>query len=293
MTIGIGVLCSTKPRPYTPRPDAAIIIADTMGSTETDSMDELHKCYFDDEAKLYFTCAGRVEMAGELGPMFISNVKGLASRGHGAICEALNIAVHGHRVQHFKWDVMAQRHSPLMTDRPGYIPVFTGYEKDVLEEWRNYDNGTQILVSTFTDDGQSLLYLIGKLYDANSMPVPGLVHLQEFPGHATIGSGGYNAQFWLNYRQQHLGRDLKQSAYHAYEATIMAAKAPTVNANIEIISATAEKSWHLTAEKPEAAGCGVSLSELQQMFKKYGPQDTFPLGHLPKQSAARKLKRGP
>src|SRR5579859_1084146 len=83
MTIGIGVLCSTKPKPHAPRPDALVIVADTMGSTETDSIEELHKLYFDDAARVHITCAGHVEMASELVPMFIHNIKELSRRSHG------------------------------------------------------------------------------------------------------------------------------------------------------------------------------------------------------------------
>jgi hypothetical protein len=54
-------------------------------------MDELHKAYFNDDAKLYATCAGRVEMASELEPMFIFNIKELPRRSHGMISEALNV----------------------------------------------------------------------------------------------------------------------------------------------------------------------------------------------------------
>ena len=52
------------------------------------------------------------------------------------------------------------------------------------------------------------------------------VHLCEFPGYSTIGTGGDNAQFWLNYRRQVLVINVKRSAYHAYEAKRMASKNP-------------------------------------------------------------------
>lgn len=288
MTIGIGVLCSSKPRPHEPRPDALVMIADTMGSTETDSIDELHKMYWDDATRVHFTCAGQVEMAAELVPMFTQNFSQLQTRSHGTITEALNIAVHGHRVQHFNWDVIAKRHSCLMSPTPGMLPIITSDQEKILEEWQNYDVGLQMLVGTFDDTGQALLYFIGKQYISDHEEAPGMVHLREFPGHATIGTGSYNATFWLNYRQQTLGRSIKQSAYQAYEAKAMAAKSPTVNSDIEIIVATAEKSWYLSKEKPEAEGCGVSLLELQQMFKKYGPQNTDEIGHKPNPSVSRK-----
>jgi hypothetical protein len=196
-----------------------------MGSTDTDSMDELHKAYFNDDAKLYATCAGRVEMASELEPMFIFNIKELPRRSQGMISEALNVAVHGHRVQHFTWDVLAQRHSFLRSDQPGKLPIVASQEAQILADWQNYDHGTHLLVGTFDDDGHALLYFIGKQYDQNDAEAPGLVHLREYPGHATIGAGAYNAQFWLNWRQQASGQNIRQSAYHAYEASMMASTA--------------------------------------------------------------------
>ena len=66
MTIGIGVLCSTQPKPHSPRPDAIVMIADTMGSTDTDSTDDLHKMWIDDDLKLYIVGAGNLDLCGEL-----------------------------------------------------------------------------------------------------------------------------------------------------------------------------------------------------------------------------------
>jgi hypothetical protein len=289
MTIGIGVLASTHPKPHFPRPDALILVADTMGSTATDSMDELHKLYFNDAAKMHVTCAGRVEMAAELVPMFTGNVGALSRKTHGTIWEALNIAVHNHQVQHFMFDVLAPRHSFLRPDMAaGALPVLPSDEAAILQEWENYDTGVELIVGTFDQAGQALLYLIGRQYDSSNALIPGMVHLRAYPGHVTIGTGGDNASFWLNYRQHTLARSIRQSAYHAYEAKIMAAKAPTVNDNIEIVIATAERSWYLTKEQPEQEGCDVSLLELEQMFKKYGPQNTYDLGFITKAPTSRK-----
>jgi len=76
-----------------------------------------------------------------------------------------------------------------------------------------------------------------------------------------------------------LGLNPKQSAYHAYEAKIMAAKAPTVNNNLEMVIASADGHYLITEEKPTVDGCPVSLPELKSMFPKYGPQNTNALGH--------------
>jgi hypothetical protein len=258
-----------------------------MGSTETDSMDELHKLYQEDDAKFYSVCANRVEMASELVPMFIANIKALPKRTHGGITEGLNIAVHGHRTQHFKWDIMAQRYSFLHPSPQGMIPLTPNSEPKILEDWQAFDVGAEMIVGTFDETGQALLYSIGPQYDKNGA-VQGLVHLHEFPGHWSIGTGAYNANFWLNYRQHTLGRSIRQSAYHAYEAKIMASKSPTVNDNIEIVVATLEKSWLLTKETPEREGCEVSLLELEKMFNKYGPQNTHDLGYKTNPVTSRK-----
>jgi hypothetical protein len=88
VTIGIGVLCSSNPRPHLIRPDGIILMADTMGSTETDSTPELHKLYVEDD--VYAVCAGKVELASEVISIFKQELKGLTSRTYGQIYEALN-----------------------------------------------------------------------------------------------------------------------------------------------------------------------------------------------------------
>src|SRR5438132_9860970 len=102
MTIGIGVLCSTRPKPHEPRPDAIVMIADTMGSTETDSTDDLHKMYVYPEERLVGVCAGHLEMAADLITCIQKEFKELQTRTHGQYMTALNKAVYGHRVQHFQ-----------------------------------------------------------------------------------------------------------------------------------------------------------------------------------------------
>jgi hypothetical protein len=150
----------------------------------------------------------------------------------------------------------------------------------VMEDWQQYDVGLWMIVGTFHDCGTALLYQVGQFWDASGQSVmPGLVHSYAYPGYATIGTGGVNANFWLNFRQQHLGLNPRQSAYHAYEAKVMAAKAPTVNDNLEMVVAFADRHFVLTAEKPEVDDCPISLTELKSMFNKYGPQDTNELGH--------------
>jgi hypothetical protein len=87
-------------------------MADTMGSTETDSTSELHKLYIEDKDNLYVACAGTVEMAAEVISLFKQGIAKVASRTHGAIWDALNKAVHEHRMTHFTWDVGSRAWQP-------------------------------------------------------------------------------------------------------------------------------------------------------------------------------------
>lgn len=272
MTIGIGVLCSSKPRPHRPRPDTIIMMADTMGSTETDSTEELHKLYAEDGKHFFAVCAGHVEMASELVSMFDQKYSELSPRTHGGIWTILNDIAHGHRAEHFSWDVIRTRYTPF----PGQI--LESQQNKLLEEWQAYDYGLCLLLGTFNDAGMAHLYEVGAIRDEYGV-IKGLVRPHLFPGHWAIGSGSYNATQWLNFRNQQLGLHPVQSAYHAYEAKIMASQAPTVNRNLEVVVATASGHYVLTEEHPELPGCPVSIPELKKMFKRYGPRDTNPSGH--------------
>ena len=268
MTIGIGVLCSTLPKPHKPRPDALIMIANTMGSWDTDSTDDLHKMWINDDLQLYAVGAGTLEYCGELFAIIENEIKALSSRAHGGISGALNNAFRMLRAQHFQWDIAWSKLS---------IPIIgqVASVDKVLEEWGNFRLDMEMLLGTFDDTGQAYLYTISQFKDESKV-----VFLYEFPGYSTIGTGGPNAQFWLNYRRQSLGLSVKQSMYHAYEAKQMAAKAPTVNEAIEIaVALPGRKSFHLTEEHGAIDGCPFSLLELNSMIKKFGTRNTNSLGH--------------
>jgi hypothetical protein len=146
-------------------------------------------------------------------------------------------------------------------------------QREVTEAWQQYDVGFHLLVATFNDDGQALMYLIARMEDSRAW-----VHRLFFPGIATIGLGAHAANFWLNYRRQVWGCSVRQSAYHAYEAERLTTE-PSSDVNMELVIATKEKTFHLTHDVPELDGCPVSFSELEKMFSKYGPRDTNDLGH--------------
>jgi hypothetical protein len=151
------------------------------------------------------------------------------------------------------------------------------------EEWQNYNPDLAMLIGTFHGSGVALLYLISRNYNGSAW-----VHACQYPGHVSIGSGAYNATFWLNFRGQQLGLSPKQSAYHAYEAKLMAETAPTVNANVDMVIASADQHYLLTIEKPAPTGSPVSLDDLRVMYKKYGPQSTIDLGHKTKEPSTKR-----
>jgi hypothetical protein len=268
MTIGIGVLCSTQPKPYSPRPDAIVMVADTMGSTDTDSTNDLHKMLLDTSLGVYATCAGHIERCADLWPIIQHEISAISVKNHGALWTALSKAVYSHRAQYFYGDVVARKYmlSPGQLDAAAH--------DQVLLELANYDVGIEMIVGAFADNGQALLYRVGNPYEANKS----FVSLFEFPGHCSIGSGAYNATMWLNYRGQVLGMNITQSAYHAYEAKKMASSAPTVNENVEILVATKSGGYHLTAADPCISGCAISLKDLDDWWCKYKPPTTRALG---------------
>jgi hypothetical protein len=168
----------------------------------------------------------------------------------------------------FHWDIL----------KPKYVfardTIFESQRENVTNEWQTFTPSLQMLVGTFHESGIALLYMIGRFPESFAW-----VHPCQYPGHMTIGSGAYNAELWLNFRSQQLGNNPKQSAYHAYEAKVMAASSPTVNDNTEIVLAFADRHYILSEEKPEVEGCPFSLVELRELYPKYGPQNTAQLGH--------------
>jgi hypothetical protein len=189
-------------------------------------------------------------------------------RMHGSIQRALNTAVISHRREHFVWDVVNVRIPPTNSTEASAQQIAR-----ISESWQSYDVGAEVLVGTFDDEGMALLYYLGRIPD-----LEGLVHLYQFPGHTAIGSGCYNASVWLNYRRQRLGLNIAQSALHAYEASEFAASSPTVNKDVEILIATANKAFHLSRESPSDPECMVSLPWLRSMARKHAPRKTDSLG---------------
>jgi hypothetical protein len=225
------------------------------------------------DERLICACVGQIEKAGDLIPAIQNEFQQLKTRNHRTFAEAVHKAVYSHRAEHFRFDVLPRYY--FMSE-----DTSRDQQREVTEAWQQYDIGVHLLVATFNDDGQAVMYLIARTENPS-----GWVHPSLFPGIATIGLGAYAANFWLNYRRQVWGCSVRQSAYHVYEAERLATK-PSNDINMEMAIATNEKTFHLTHDVSKLDECPVSFSELEKMFSRYGPQKTDDLDHPKSLSSA-------
>jgi len=263
MTIGIGVLCSSTGSV----PDVLTLISDSMGSTETHSTDAVAKTW--SSGPLHAVGAGRIEVAAEIFDTIERHILGLpeGKRSHGTIWKSLCIAVNGFRSERFFFEVLRNEHV-IENEISGRL--FQNDPAKIQEAWKNYHIGAELLVGTFDDAGRALLYYIGTFADK-----PGWVHLLDNPAHGAIGTGSYNASAWLCYRNQAMNLGVKRSVYHAFEASRMAASAPTVNDQIELTIATKTGSSYIAKDRCYPDGpYSVTFDELENLYSRYGPQDT-------------------
>jgi hypothetical protein len=276
MTIGIGVLCSTMPKPHVPRPDAIVLLTDTIDPLDTDAVDEMHKTYIYPDEKLFAVSIGNMEKAEDLLLLIQREFQLLDERSPRSCTEVLDKAVHSHRIKHFQSDVLS----------PG--DSLSPQDPKLIEAWHFYDVGVHLIIGTFSDDGLALMYLVARVEGLNKR-----LHRLPSPGIAAIGKGGHSAHHWLYHRRQVSGRSVRQSAYHAYEAARIITRPRSAGASLEMIVATKQTAFHLTHKDRESSGCPVSLLELESMFEKYGPRDTDQdLGHpKPSVSSSGKLKQ--
>jgi hypothetical protein len=237
-----------------------------MGSTETDSTDALPKMFT--HGSMHAVAAGSLSVAAE---MFHTITAGLdkikdANRNHGTIWKSINNAVNGVRSEKFFWEVLQNEHI-IQNEIIGRI--FANDPVKIQEAWAHYYIGADLVIGTFDNSGAALLYYVGWFADK-----PGLVHFVQYPGHHSIGTGSPNATQWLNFRNHAGNCGVKRAAYHAYEASKMAAAAPTVNNQIEITIATKNNSTYIAKDRYYPGWYGISFSELEELYRKYGPQST-------------------
>jgi hypothetical protein len=186
------------------------------GSTATNSTDELHKMWLNDELRLWACGAGEIEYGAELFSIFEDVFSNIDKRGeprtHGRAYQALAKHFHGLRSQHFTLDVMPTMFVQTIDQQgaEGLLPL--AEQKVVLQAWQGMALNLQVIVATIDHSGQAYLYNIGEYRDEYGGLAPRNVHMMSFPGYTAIGSGSTNALAWLDYRSQGLGMNIEQSA---------------------------------------------------------------------------------
>lgn len=263
MTIGIGVLASEGEGM---KPNQLVLIADTQGSFgEVYSMNRLHKIFLAPEIRAYAVGADQMDRAAELFEVIkdMSKVIEGGTERYGSTLETIGAAADLYKRVRFKLDVL-----PRFARIPQSLPdMFTDTDltPSLLEEWRKYDFGCQMLVGAFNKNGQAVLV---------SIDGTGEIENLTFPGFAAVGSGFHNAMFWLSYRNHNLGFPVRRAAYHAYEAKIMAESSAYVNEKLDILLASAQKWAFVSDSTPTKGEPPITISELREMFLKYGPKET-------------------
>jgi len=277
MTIGIAVLAAEGSNP----PDHVILLADTKGSFGDEfSMNQLHKLFIDPKLGLYTVAADQMDKAAELFKtihLFMTDLIGPI--GYGRLFQAVHGASDTYKRIRFKYDIL-----PKYAHIPPSIPDDfneSHLTPTLLEEWRNYYFGCQMVVSSFDTEGKPYLFLIDGTGEVLNL---------TFPGFAAIGSGREQAMFWLSYRHHNLGLNVKRATFHAFEAKLMAESSPFVNEQIDLVIANKDKCWVATRTNPKPEGIPITVAELQELFGSYGPKETDDLGKNPMPSASRKSK---
>jgi hypothetical protein len=263
MSIGIGVLASEGDGI---KPNTLVLLADTKGSFgESYSMNRLHKIFIAPDKNLFAVGAGQMDKAAELFEVIrdISQIIPGGTDRYGSLVETVGGAADLYKRVRFKLDVL-----PRFARMPQSLPdMFTDEHltPSLLQAWRKYDFGCQMIVGGFNTAGQAFLL---------DVEGDGIVTNIGFPGFGAIGSGLSNAMFWLSYRNQNLGLPLKVSAYHALEAKVMAESSPFVNEKLDILVAVRGKWTFISDSKPVPEDAAFNLNELRQMLSVYGPKST-------------------
>jgi hypothetical protein len=237
-----------------------------MLSNETDSTKGF-KIFSEPALGIYGIAAGSMDTAASVFGAISADVRasGIGAT-HGLVYSRLHQVVHGYRTTRFTADVLQAEFmfigQPSLEDR-----------QEIHRRWQQYDMQTEMILAAFPASGSAILYSVN-LCGVGSGP---FVHSRLMPGHWSIGTGAYNASLWLNYRRQHLGMTVRQSALHAFEASNFAASAPTVNRDPEMVIATRQGcfSMHGDYASPDSP---ISLRELRRLAIAYGPRKTNRLG---------------
>ena len=165
MTIGIGVLGTGTGF----KPDTLILVSDTRGSVGNSyTTPGLHKLWEFPSENLYAVASGSMERAAELLGVIQHEFSALKVRDHGPINSALLSAVMKYRTER-GWNEVFPNF--LVTKEEWYgNKIDKDHRAQVLEGWRRFDVGCDLIVGTFADTGQALLYLIPSDLPRFSLP---------------------------------------------------------------------------------------------------------------------------
>jgi hypothetical protein len=145
---------------------------DTIGSTESNSTDELFKIFMNKNLNIYAACADVIERAAEIFPVIERLIGGIPNnvfpdpipddprnkRNHGAIQAALATAAYSYKVQRFQLEVL-----PMFAWNGSLSSVD---QKLTLGPWQQFNFRSQLIVAAFEENGRGHLYLIAQYEDA-------------------------------------------------------------------------------------------------------------------------------
>lgn len=277
MTIGVGVLATDENPSFGGiRPNHIVFLSDTLGSFgDVYSHPRLHKMQVFADNGVYATAANEMDKAAEFIPMMNKNIATvpMEQRHYGDIMRLLNASVFLYRKERFQLDVLPQFRLPPEAFDPRLAGLPPATDRKIQKRWLGFDMGFSLLVGAFDLDGQAHLFHVGHLGDVTNI---------SFPGFGAIGIAP-QTMFWLSHREQRLGMSVRRSAYHAYEAKLLAEDSPHVNDHIDMLIANKNEHWFSSTHLPERGkGSPVTLANLREWFETYGPRrtDDLELGGL-------------
>lgn len=273
MTIGIGVLCSDKNAG-----DCFILASDRLGSFGDGFSTRRHcKMFLEPERGLYAVCADDVGNASELLGRICEQWANIPpqNRSYRMLRQGMQLAASEYRLYQFVASVLPRY--PIDPKADWRVQAENlGLTEKLLDEWRNTQTGCELIVGSLGlyEQGRTMFHLHFSNEAGEVTPLPSC-------GFWAIGSGAENALFWLAYREQGIGMSVKRSALHVYEAKLMAEHSPYVGReDIELLIVTQDQWYHLTHKRRSADGCPVSLDELEELHREFGPSSTQSLGSL-------------